>query len=97
MALSNSALNFAAEFVGATSKAQSVTLTNAGGGALSIGSISLTGANPGDFVETNNCGRSLAAGAQCGISVTFRPAGAGSRSAAIIVTTSATGSPFPLR
>jgi hypothetical protein len=51
---------------------RSVTLTNTGAAALGISSI----AAGGDFATTDNCPRSpetLAAGAACGITVTFTP------------------------
>jgi len=52
--------------------AQTVTLTNSGTSALTISSI----ATSGDFAQTNTCPVSpatLAAGADCAISVTFTP------------------------
>lgn len=46
--------------------------------ALGIASIAVTGADSGDFAETNACGASVAAGANCTISVTFTPSAVGS-------------------
>jgi VCBS repeat protein/centrosomal CEP192-like protein len=86
-------LTFAERATGTTSAAQSVTLTNTGSAQLTISGISITGANKGDFAQTNNCGSSLAASAACQISVTFTPTGMGARSAAISVSDNATGSP----
>jgi hypothetical protein len=60
---------------------------------LTLTSIRLTGTNPGDFAQTNTCGSSVAAGANCTISVTFTPAASGTRTAAVTVTDNATGSP----
>lgn len=91
--LSASSLTFSQQLVGSTSSAQAVTLTNTGNAALAITSIGASGANAADFAVTNNCGASLAAGAQCSIGATFTPAASGSRSAAITVTDSASGSP----
>ena len=91
--LSASSLTFSQQLVGATSSAQAVTLTNNGNAALAITSIAASGANAADFAVTNNCGASLAASAQCSIGATFTPAASGSRSAAITVTDSASGSP----
>jgi hypothetical protein len=79
--------------VGSTSVSQSVTLTNSGGAALSVTSIALTGTNSGDFAQTNTCGSSVAAGANCNISVTFKPTASGSRTATVIITDSSAGSP----
>jgi len=55
------------------STVKNVTVTNTKGVVLAISSISLGGTNPGQFSQTNTCGSSLAVGASCVISVTFRP------------------------
>src|ERR1022692_3733394 len=86
-------LTFSGQAVGSTSASQSVTLTNSGGAALSITSIAVTGANSGDFTQTNTCGNSVPAGANCSISVAFKPTVSGSRTATVSITDSAAGSP----
>src|SRR5207249_4739455 len=91
--LSPSSLGFPNEIVGTTSAAQAVTLSNIGSATLNISSIAITGANSGDFGQTNNCGTSVAAGAQCTINVTFTPTASGTRSASLSVTDNASGSP----
>jgi centrosomal CEP192-like protein/ASPM-SPD-2-Hydin domain-containing protein len=91
--LSPTSLTFASLTVGATSSVQTVTLSNTGNAALSITGISITGADPSDFKETNGCGSSIAAGASCTISITFTPAASGSLSAALTVTATAVGDP----
>jgi hypothetical protein len=91
--LSATTLNFSSVNTGSTSAAQSVTLTNTGTGTLSITSIGLTGTNPGDFTDTYTCGSSLAAGANCSISVKFAPTATGTRSASVSITDDASGSP----
>src|SRR5208282_3531566 len=91
--LSPSSLTFASQTVGATSAAQTITLSNTGNAALTLTSIALTGTNPGDFAETNNCGSSVTAGANCTMSVTFTPTASGTRTAAVTLTDNATGSP----
>lgn len=58
----------------ATSAPMLVTVTNAGATALSIGSITLGGANPGQFARTSQCPSSLPAGGSCTVSVVFTPA-----------------------
>jgi hypothetical protein len=60
---------------------------------LSITSIQITGANSGDFGQTNNCPSSLTSGNSCQISVTFTPLGLGSANASLTVMDSAPGSP----
>jgi hypothetical protein len=91
--LTPSVLTFASQATGTSSAAQITQLTNFGGAALSISSVSVTGANAGDFAQTNNCASGLAAGSICRISVTFTPTSGGARSAAITITDNATGSP----
>jgi hypothetical protein len=93
VALSPSSLAFGGQTLGTTSAVKTVTLTNTGGTALNITSISLTGTNPGDFGQTNNCGTSVAAGANCTISVTFTPSATGARSASVSIADEAVGSP----
>jgi sugar lactone lactonase YvrE len=87
--ISATSLNFNTEPVGSKSTAQTVTLTNSGSAALAISSISASG----DFAETQNCGSSVAAGANCTISVTFTPATSGIRTGTLTITDGATGSP----
>ena len=72
-------LSFAGQLVGTTSGAMSVTLTNSGTATLNIPSLALTGANAGDFAQTNTCGASLGAGASGTINVTFTPTATGMR------------------
>jgi subtilase family serine protease len=91
--LSATTLNFSSENTGSTSAAQSVTLTNTGNGSLSITSIGLAGTNPGDYSDTNTCGSSVAAGANCAISVKFTPTTTGTRSATVSIVDNASGSP----
>src|ERR1019366_237993 len=71
--VSPSSLAFGNQAVGVTSSAQSVTLTNSGNAVLNVSRIAVSGTNASDFAQTNNCGTSVAAGANCTISVTFKP------------------------
>jgi trimeric autotransporter adhesin len=77
------------QLVGTPSAAQSVTLTNNGTVPLAVASIQVTGTNTGDFSETDNCGTSVAAGGTCSISVTFKPATTGAKTASITITDNA--------
>ena len=86
-------LTFVATVSGSSSASQMVTVTNNGGAALTITSIALTGANPGDFLSTNTCGASLAASANCTVTVTFKPTAGGARAAAVTLTDNAADSP----
>jgi len=91
--LSTSSLSFGSQPVGATSAPQNFTLTNTGGSPLTITGIGITGPNPGDFAQTNDCGTSVAAGTSCTFSVTFTPTASGNRFATLNVTDNAGGSP----
>lgn len=93
VSLSPTSLTFASQTIGTTSPGQSVALSNTGNAALSISGIAISGADSGDFAETNNCGSSVAAGSRCAISVTFTPAVSGTLTASLIITDSASGSP----
>jgi len=86
---SPTSLTFATQFVGTSSSAQPVTLTNYGKMALSVASIAASG----DFSQTNTCGSSLAAEAGCTIGVTFKPTQRGARTGTLSITDSAAGSP----
>jgi VCBS repeat-containing protein len=87
--LSPASLTFAAQVDNTPSAAQTITLTNSGTAALTITSVAASG----DFAETNNCGASVAAGANCAVHVTFTPTTAGSRSGTLTITDNASGSP----
>jgi hypothetical protein len=91
--LGGNSISFGNQNVGTTSGVQMVNLSNTGTATLTIASISIAGANAGDFAQTNTCGGSVAAGANCSISVTFKPTAAGTRSASVKITDNAAGSP----
>lgn len=91
--LSPTSLSFGNQNVNVTSSPQAVTLTNSGGAALTISSITVTGTNASSFAQTNNCPASLAVGANCIINVTFTPDATGSNSANLTITDNASGSP----
>ncbi len=82
--LSPTTVNFGNQTVGTTSSPQNVTLTNKGNIMLTISSISISGSS--DFLQTNNCGTSVAAGGSCTIAVIFRPSTTGTIAGKIVVT-----------
>ena len=87
---------FGTQTINTTSAAQTVTVTNSSTVALIINSITMGGANPNRFGQTNNCpmgGAGLAAGASCTISVTFTPNRRVARSATLTVRDNAANSP----
>jgi len=83
--LSISTLVFGEQAVGTTSSAQRVVLSNRGSVPLAINSMTVAGATSRDFVQTNTCGSSLAAGASCTIEIRFTPRAIGTRTAVIHV------------
>jgi hypothetical protein len=93
VSFSPTSLSFGSETVGTTSVTQNMTLTNTGSAPLKISGITLGGTNPGDFRQTNSCGSSLAAGSNCSITVSFAPSVIGARSARVLVSGNAAGSP----
>jgi len=84
--LSPTSLSFGAADVGSTTAAQTLKLSNPGSASLTISSIAITGTSAGEFHYTSVCGTSLAAGANCAISVVFAPTAAGNASATLTVT-----------
>jgi len=91
--LSPISLSFGSIGLGTTSLPKTVILKNVGTTTLTITGIAITGTNASDFAQTHTCGSSLAAGANCSISVRFTPAVLGTRTAALSVTDNAAGSP----
>jgi hypothetical protein len=91
--LAPTSIAFPNEVIPASSAPVSVTLTNTGTATLAISSISITGNNPGDFSQTNNCAATLAISTSCTINVTFTPTAAGVRTANVAVADNAAGTP----
>jgi len=94
--LAPTSLAFGNQQLNTTSTAQIVTLTNTGTGPLTINTIAASG----DFAETSTgataCPISpatLAAGANCKISVTFTPTALGARAGTLTITDNAAGNP----
>lgn len=89
--LSTSGVVFAPSVVGGTAGPVAVTLTANGGQPVTVSGVSITGTDAGSFTETNNCA-TLAAGGTCTISVTFKPAAAGTGTASLQIASNAVGS-----
>ena len=81
-------LSFASTVVGNSATPQTVTLTNSGTSSASVSSVAASG----DFSQTNNCS-TVAVGASCAVTVTFKPTASGSRTGTLTVTSNATNSP----
>ena len=98
VSLAPTSLAFSPQSVGTTSAPQTVALANTGTLSLQISTISFTGANASEFAFASgtSCpisGGTLAAGAQCSVTVTFTPSSAGAQSAAISFSDNVSGSP----
>jgi hypothetical protein len=78
---SPTSLTFATQLVGTSSAPKIVTLTNHGTAAVSISGITTSG----DYSKTTTCGTSLAGGATCTISVTFKPTAIGTRTGLLTI------------
>lgn len=92
--LSATSLAFGNQTVGTTGAARPVTITNTGSAPLTLGTVTTTGTNAGEFAPGNTCsGASLAPGSGCTINVTFTPAALNTRSATLSIPSNATGSP----
>ena len=88
-------LTFANTITGQKSVSQSITLTSSGDQAVSFQSVSLTGANAGDFQESDNCVSTavLQPKHSCSIFVVYAPTSVGSSLATLNVLDSAVGNP----
>jgi hypothetical protein len=80
---------FAAQLLETTSTPKSATLTNTGNATMSITRIGITGTNPRDFTQSNTCGSSLAVGAKCTVSVSFKPTAINKRTASLSISDNA--------
>ncbi|MDE2049309.1 MAG: choice-of-anchor D domain-containing protein, partial [Betaproteobacteria bacterium] len=79
--------------VGSAAPTQNVTINNTGTLALSVGAITLSGAQAADFSASGCANSSVAAGKSCTVTVGYKPAAAGPGAATLQVVYGATGSP----
>jgi hypothetical protein len=93
--LSATSLSFGSLQTGNSSTPQAITLTSNGGQALSVNSITLGGADPSQFTESDTCQvpSALQPTKFCSISITFVPTNTGSQQATLSITDNAPGSP----
>jgi len=87
------ALRFGAVARGDTSRPRTLTLTNTGTQALTVSEMSLTGRHRADFAVTATTCRDtvLAPAGRCTVTVTMTPRRAGSRVAALVLSSTAPG------
>jgi large repetitive protein len=82
-------LTFEGQAVGTTSPAQKVTLTNSRKTELKISTMKVAG----QFGMSSTCGKGVAAGKSCTISVTFSPTSQGAKSGTVTINDSASSKP----
>ncbi len=85
LVMSPTSISFSSTALGSTSQTQAATLTNPGTAAMPVSGIVVTGADPADFVETNNCPATLPGGAFCTIQIAFSPQSTGNLIATVQV------------
>ena len=87
--LSATQIQFGNVQVGKNGRAKSVTLTNSGGGTLTVSSLTAGGVNPADFKRSGTCAINvaLAAGKSCTLQYAFQPTAKGTRSATLTIGT----------
>jgi len=90
--VSPTSLNFGNINKNKSSTAQIVTYSNNSGSTVTL-SISITGTNASEFSKTTTCGGTQPNGTPCTVSVTFSPTSNGSKSANLVFTDTASGSP----
>jgi subtilase family serine protease len=86
-------LDFSVQLLNNASGTQSVTVTNTGLAALIIASVTVAGANPGDFTLNDGCASTLDVGSSCLIQVAFQPTALGPRKAYLKISDTAANSP----
>lgn len=85
--LSPNSLTFPDQTVGTASESQTIKLSNNGNlSDLPVSSIVFSGAQAGDFSETDNCLPSVPGHGSCAINVTFKPLAVGARNATMTIT-----------
>lgn len=93
LSLSSTSMGFGTRPIGMSTPGKSVTITSTGNAPLVVSSLSIGGANPGDFtIISDGCtGVSLNPGASCTASLSFEPLRTGGRSATLTIAHNASG------
>ncbi len=94
LVLSPTSLNYGTVTVGNTSPPQTVTVTNVSAAVVTFSGFSFGGTAPLDYLITGStCGANIAGGANCAVSVAFKPTLMGTRKATLKVSSNGGGSP----
>jgi hypothetical protein len=92
LSLSPATITFPGTATGIASAAQTITVSNPGGGALSGLSLVISGAASGDFaIHSTSCAGTLTAGGSCSIAVVFTPSLTGGRQAVLTASSTTAG------
>jgi hypothetical protein len=86
-------VSFGSQRVGTHGAAQVVTLSNISPQQIPLSSITLGGADPGDFIADVGCGTKLQGGKSCAVKIFFAPTATGTRTASLIITYTGIDSP----
>jgi hypothetical protein len=78
---------------GTSSAPQILTVGNSGNAPLHISSVALSGSNASEFSFTNNCTAAVAPASNCSLSLVFSPLASGQRTANLMISDDAAGSP----
>jgi hypothetical protein len=96
LSLNTTNLTFGNQTVGTGSQPQALTLSNVSTKVpITISSTQVTGTNASDFSVRTTCSK-LWAKSACKVNVTFKPTAPGTRTATVVVTDSAVGSPHQI-
>ncbi len=91
---SPTSLSFGTQQIGTSSAPQKVTVSNTGGGRLSIAALAFSSPH---FSQTGNCvAASLAAGQSCTVNVVFAPSASGTLTSTLSISHGAAGSPLSI-
>ncbi|MGB7190568.1 MAG: choice-of-anchor D domain-containing protein, partial [Acidobacteriaceae bacterium] len=89
-----SRLTFPQTLIGTTSSTLTASLMNGGASAINLSGSAMQGAQASEFTQVSTtCGASLASNTSCTVEIAFAPAGAGTRTATLSFTDSASNSP----
>jgi len=94
VALSAASVTFPAQLVSTLSPSQTVTLTNVSvSTSITVFNLKLSGLDPGDFAESDNCVSSspIPPGGSCKITLTFTPTAQGNRTAILSINDNSAG------
>ena len=90
--VSPASLTFAAQAVGTSSAAQTITLKTTGTAALTVASVGFSGSASTDYTETDNCaGTAIAKNASCQLKISFAPTATGTRMARLTIDANVSG------